>query len=115
GANSSEFDANAPDPVVIFMPKISRTRMTGAMRLGLRPTIFQAGTERARMRCLYAGAGTVWEHHRHCYKVNPAYVEHLQKSGMDFIGKDEKGERMHIMELPTRPDNSSPHGARSHQ
>ncbi|KAI0040349.1 CTP synthase [Auriscalpium vulgare] len=103
GANSSEFDANAPDPVVIFMPEISRTHMGGTMRLGLRPTIFQAGTERARMRRLYAGAGTVWERHRHRYEVNPAYVERLQKSGMEFIGKDEKGERMQIMELPDHP------------
>ncbi|KAI0042791.1 hypothetical protein FA95DRAFT_1635345 [Auriscalpium vulgare] len=68
---------------------ISANNMGGTMRLGLRPTIFQAGTERARMRRLYAGTGTVWERHRPRYEVNPAY-----KSGMEFIGKDEKGERM---------------------
>ena len=70
------------------------------MRLGLRPTVFESGTEEwSKIRQLYGGAGIVWERHRHRYEVNPAYVEQLQESGMSFIGKDEKGERMQICEL----------------
>ncbi len=83
------------------MPEISRTHMGGTMRLGLRPTVFQEDTEWSRIRKLYGGASVVWERHRHRYEVNPTYVERLHKSGMAFIGRDEKGERMQIMELPS--------------
>ena len=83
------------------MPEISRTHMGGTMRLGLRPTVFQEGTEWSRIRKLYGGASVVWERHRHRYEVNPAYVDRLNTSGMAFIGRDEKGERMQIMELPS--------------
>jgi CTP synthase len=77
--------------------------MGGTMRLGLRPTVFQQDSEWSRIRKLYGGAGTVWERHRHRYEVNPEYVERLHTSGMSFIGRDEKGERMQIMELPSAP------------
>jgi CTP synthase len=83
------------------MPEISRTHMGGTMRLGLRPTLFQQDSEWSRVRKLYGGASTVWERHRHRYEVNPTYVERLHTSGMAFIGRDEKGERMQIMELPS--------------
>jgi CTP synthase (UTP-ammonia lyase) len=83
------------------MPEVSRTHMGGTMRLGLRPTLFQQDSDWSRVRKLYGGASTVWERHRHRYEVNPTYVERLHTSGMAFIGRDEKGERMQIMELPS--------------
>ncbi|KAL8664671.1 MAG: hypothetical protein Q9168_007857 [Polycauliona sp. 1 TL-2023] len=43
------------------------------------------------------------ERHRHRYEVNPAYIEKIVAHGMDFIGKDEKGERMEIIELKDHP------------
>jgi CTP synthase len=43
GAQFSELVEDAKDPVVIFMPQGSRTHLSGTMRLGLRPTIFQNG------------------------------------------------------------------------
>lgn len=82
------------------MPEISRTHMGGTMRLGLRPTVFEPDSEKwSKVRKLYGGAGKIWERHRHRYEVNPQYVERLQKSGLPFIGKDEKGERMQVLEL----------------
>jgi CTP synthase (UTP-ammonia lyase) len=82
------------------MPEISKTHMGGTMRLGLRPTIFEPGTESwSRTRKLYAGAGIIWERHRHRYEVNPEYVKQLNDSGLVFAGKDEKGERMQLLEL----------------
>lgn len=72
------------------------------MRLGLRPTVFEPGTEgkgKSKARVLYGGAGKIWERHRHRYEVNPLYVERLEASGLRFTGKDEKGERMQILEL----------------
>ena len=82
------------------MPEISRTHMGGTMRLGLRPTVFADGSETwSKVRRLYGGAGKIWERHRHRYEVNPAYIERLTESGMTFVGKDEKGERMQVLEL----------------
>lgn len=74
--------------------------MGGTMRLGLRPTVFEPGTEKSSIaRKLYAGAPTIWERHRHRYEVNPALVNELNAEGFNFVGKDEKGERMQICEL----------------
>lgn len=81
------------------MPEISKTHMGGTMRLGLRPTVFESGTEQSLARQLYAGAPTIWERHRHRYEVNPALVNELSVDGFKFVGKDEKGERMQILEL----------------
>ena len=105
---STEFVSDPENPVVLFMPEISRTHMGGTMRLGLRPTVFQQDSEWSRIRKLYGGASIVWERHRHRYEVNPAYVERLHTSGLAFIGRDEKGERMQIMELPSMLSALSP-------
>ncbi|EXJ82732.1 CTP synthase [Capronia epimyces CBS 606.96] len=102
-AHSVELDARTPDPVVIFMPEIDKTTMGGNMRLGLRPTLFQEGSEWSRLRKLYNNAPSVHERHRHRYEVNPEYVERLSEAGMSFIGKDDKGERMEIVELKDHP------------
>lgn len=70
------------------------------MRLGLRPTVFEPDTEGwSKTRKLYGGAPKIWERHRHRYEVNPEYVDRLVVSGLPFVGKDEKGERMQILEL----------------
>ncbi|KAK2463816.1 hypothetical protein APHAL10511_004121 [Amanita phalloides] len=103
-ATSGEFDGGAKHAVVVFMPEISRTHMGGTMRLGLRPTVFSEASESwSRVRALYGGAGKIWERHRHRYEVNPAYVERLEQSGLCFVGKDEKGERMQVLELKDHP------------
>ncbi|KAL9087612.1 MAG: hypothetical protein Q9165_006536 [Trypethelium subeluteriae] len=99
GATSAEFDDLATDPVVMYMPEIDKATMGGTMRLGLRPTRFQEGSEWSRLRRLYGGGEEVWERHRHRYEVNPEYIGRLQEAGMHFVGKDEKGERMEIVEL----------------
>jgi CTP synthase len=99
-AMSGEFDAEAKHPIVIFMPEISHTHMGGTMRLGLRPTMFEEGSETwSKARALYGGVGKIWERHRHRYEVNPAYVDRLHQSGLCFVGKDEKGEHMQVLEL----------------
>ena len=64
------------------------------------------------MRKLYGNAKTIWERHRHRYEVGPAYVEPLEKSGMNFVGRDEKEERMQVfglrgMRVPLRSQSLS--------
>ncbi|KAL9104745.1 MAG: hypothetical protein Q9163_000357 [Psora crenata] len=141
-ASSEEFDKETEDPVVIFMPEVDRTTMGATMRLGLRPTHFQPGSDFSKLRKLYekrakgapiaigkpnghlpnnietSEATTsgrvvdqsttsenqppliVTERHRHRYEVNPKYVARLTQAGLHFVGKDDSGERMEILELP---------------
>ncbi len=102
-AASIELFEQTPDPVVIFMPEIDKTTLGGTMRLGLRPTIFQPGSEWSKLRALYGEVQEINERHRHRYEVNPEYVTRLAKGGLDFIGKDDKGVRMEILELKDHP------------
>lgn len=102
-ATSEEFNAQAADRLVMFMPEIDAKTMGGNMRLGLRPTHFQPDSEWSRLRKLYEGAAHINERHRHRYEVNPAYIDQLSKAGLNFIGKDDKGERMEIVELKDHP------------
>lgn len=70
------------------------------MRLGLRPTIFERNTESSKLRRLYGSKDIAWERHRHRYEVEPKFVDQLEKKGgMRFVGKDERGERMQMLEL----------------
>ncbi|KAI9883121.1 MAG: CTP synthase ura7 [Watsoniomyces obsoletus] len=126
-ASSIEIDEGTKDPVVIFMPEIDKDKLGGTMRLGLRPTLFQEGCEGwSKMRKLYLGhspnnsissnqpldqqdqknekkENVILERHRHRYEVNPAYIPLLSSHGLHFVGKDDKGERMEILELKDHP------------
>ncbi|KAG1146652.1 hypothetical protein G6F37_004535 [Rhizopus arrhizus] len=102
-AQSAEVDPEAKTPVIVYMPEISKTHLGGTMRLGLRPTIFQEGTEKYNVRKLYGNKPSVDERHRHRYEVNPEYVNSFEKNGLKFIGRDESGQRMEIVELEDHP------------
>src|SRR5687768_16918150 len=85
------------------MPEGSTTHLGATMRLGLRPTIFQEGSEWSKIRQLYNEEGEILERHRHRYEVNPKYIDQLTEAGLNFVGKDDKGERMEIIELKDHP------------
>ncbi|GAA5800085.1 CTP synthase [Helicostylum pulchrum] len=102
-ADSAEMNPDTTTPVVVYMPEISKTHMGGTMRLGLRPTVFQKGTENSTVRKLYGGKSSIDERHRHRYEVNPVHVDTFEKNGLQFIGRDDTGERMEIVELDDHP------------
>ncbi|SZF00914.1 unnamed protein product [Blumeria hordei] len=102
-ASSIEMDPQCKEPVVIFMPEIDPVNLGGTMRLGLRPTHFQDGTEWSKVRKMYNNKIVVQERHRHRYEVNPECIEKLQSQGLEFVGRDEKGERMEVIELKDHP------------
>ncbi len=102
-ATSEEFDAQAKDRVVVYMPELDRQNLGGTMRLGLRKTIFQQDSEWSRARSLYGGVEVIEERHRHRYEINPELVGQLESAGLRFVGKDETGERMEIFELKDHP------------
>jgi len=99
GANSTEFDPTTKTPCVIFMPEGSKTHMGATMRLGSRRTYFQGN--KCKSAKLYGNASYVDERHRHRYEVNPDMVPEFEKAGLSFVGRDESGKRMEIIELPT--------------
>lgn len=102
-AESAEFNENAASPLIVFMPEISKTHLGGTMRLGERPTLFQEGTEKSTIRRLYLDENVALERHRHRYEINPEYIDALEKKGMRFVGRDDSGKRMEILELEDHP------------
>ncbi|GAB7356871.1 hypothetical protein MBLNU459_g7738t2 [Dothideomycetes sp. NU459] len=108
-SSSHEFDPADDDRLIISMPEHHPGKLGGTMRLGLRPTIWQPETEWSRLRALYGsvksadGQAQILERHRHRYEVNPEYISKLESKGLTFIGKDETGVRMEIIELKDHP------------
>ena len=102
-ATSEEFHGDAANKLIMFMPEVDKTTMGASMRLGLRPTLFQPGSEWSKLRALYAGSDQILERHRHRYEVNPAYIDRLQEGGLHFVGKDEEGVRMEVVEIKDHP------------
>ncbi|XP_023894419.1 uncharacterized protein LOC112006369 [Quercus suber] len=100
-ANSTEFDSETTNPCVIFMPEGSKTHMGGTMRLGSRRTQFNVPD--CISAKLYGNVDFVDERHRHRYEVNPNMISQLENAGLSFVGKDETGQRMEIIELPSHP------------
>ncbi|MCP2507519.1 MAG: CTP synthase (glutamine hydrolyzing) [Candidatus Thalassarchaeaceae archaeon] len=100
-ANSTEFVEDSKNPVIIFMPEISKTHMGGTMRLGTKPTLFLV--EDCKIRRLYGNKPYVDERHRHRYEVNPELIGRIESAGLVFVGKDETGQRCEIMELNDHP------------
>mmetsp|Transcript_17645 Transcript_17645/g.30259 ORF Transcript_17645/g.30259 Transcript_17645/m.30259 type:complete len:597 (-) Transcript_17645:302-2092(-) len=102
-ANSTEFEPATSNPVVVFMPEISTTHKGGTMRLGARRTLLQTVT--CMSAKLYQQDSYIDERHRHRYEVNPVLVPRLEEAGLHFVGRDETGERMEILELADNPKN----------
>jgi CTP synthase len=101
GANSSEFDAETPHPVISTMADqidvVAGDRdMGGTMRLGLYPAVLADGSQ---VRAAY-GAAEVEERHRHRYEVNNAYRDRLEAAGLVFSGTSPDGRLVEYAEIP---------------
>jgi CTP synthase len=100
GANSTEFDARAADPVINMMEEQKNIIDKGAtMRLGSYECALTPGTQAARA---YA-VGSVRERHRHRYEVNNAYVSRLQRAGLVVSGINPRRNLVEIIELKNHP------------
>ena len=99
-ANSTEFDANTPHPVIATMEdqveKIKNKDYGATMRLGAYPCVLKNRSIAAQAY----GKKQISERHRHRYEVNNDYVERLEKAGLVFSGKYQSGNLMEISELP---------------
>jgi CTP synthase len=99
-ANSSEFDADTPDPVIYKLRDLLGVEaMGGTMRLGAYPCRLKEGT---LARQVY-GVAEVQERHRHRYEVNQRYLPRLQEAGLVVSGLSPDGKFVEMVELPGHP------------
>ncbi|HBK60219.1 MAG TPA: CTP synthase, partial [Firmicutes bacterium] len=100
GANSTEFDAATPHPVIDFMPEQRDIqRIGGTMRLGVYPCRLEPGS-----RAAHAYDETlVHERHRHRHELSNAYVGILADHGLRFSGISPERSLVEILELSDHP------------
>jgi len=100
GANSTEFDATSPHPVIDLMPEQMGVTSKGAtMRLGAYPCVLKPGSLAHRIY----GTDRISERHRHRYEVNNDYRETLRKHGLETSGLSPGGDLVEIIEWPDHP------------
>jgi len=100
GANSTEFDANSPHPVINMMEEQKKVIDKGAtMRLGSYECALTPGTLAAKAY----KATSVRERHRHRFEVNNAYVGQLQRGGLIISGINPRRNLVEIVELKKHP------------
>jgi CTP synthase len=99
-ANSLEFDAETPHPVVTLMEgQKGIADKGGTMRLGSYPCALKEGT---KARELY-GAELVHERHRHRFEFNNAYRTQYEGAGMIFSGVNPDLNLVEMIELNNHP------------
>jgi CTP synthase len=100
GANSSEFDASSPHPVIDLMESQRDVQdLGGTMRLGAYIAKLKPGSQVAR---LY-GKEVVSERHRHRYEFNPRYRTKFEESGLVLSGESPDGRLVEFVELESHP------------
>jgi CTP synthase len=99
-ANSSEFDATSPYPVIDLMAsQRDVTDKGGTMRLGAYIAQLKPGTQ---VRAMY-GEEVVSERHRHRYEFNPRYRSRFEGSGFVCSGESPDGRLVEFIELEGHP------------
>jgi CTP synthase len=99
-ANSTEFDENAPDPVICLLEEQREVKTKGAsMRLGTWPTKIEKGTVAEKIY----GDGEVLERHRHRYEFNMKYREKMGEKGFMISGTSPDGALAELIELRDHP------------
>ena len=109
GANSTEFNRLAPDPVIALitewqdregarLTRSERSNLGGTMRLGAQPARVEADS---LARAIY-GQPVINERHRHRFEFNNTYLDRMQAAGLRFSAFSEDG-LVEIIELPSHP------------
>jgi CTP synthase len=100
GADSSEFEASTPHPVIDLLAEQQGVdQKGGTMRLGAYACALEPGS---RSRDEY-GASVVAERHRHRYEFNNDYREALEKAGLSVTGIYREKSLVEIVELKDHP------------
>ncbi|MGK2863448.1 MAG: CTP synthase [Chitinophagaceae bacterium] len=100
GANSTEMDPQAKDPVIDLMEEQKEiTAKGGTMRLGAYPCDLK---ENSLAQTIY-GVSSVSERHRHRWEFNNKYLDQFEKAGMIASGRNPGTGLVEIIELPDHP------------
>ena len=100
GAHSTEFETNAPHPVIALQEEQKKvSKKGGTMRLGLQACQLKVGSIAAQ---LY-GAFLIHERHRHRYELNNCYRDKLEEAGFIISGTTPDGKLAEIIEIPAHP------------
>ncbi len=98
GADSTEFDAETPYPVIFKLRDlVGVEEMGGTMRLGAWQCLLAADS---LARDIYDGAEEISERHRHRYEFNPEFRDQLERAGLVFGGVSVDGRFVEMVELP---------------
>ncbi|MEP6708757.1 MAG: CTP synthase [Verrucomicrobiota bacterium] len=100
GANSTEFDKDAKEPVISLLEEQRGVRNKGAsMRLGTWPTKIAKGTLAEKIY----GDTEVMERHRHRYEFNMKYRDQMTHKGFVISGTSPDGQLAELIELRDHP------------
>ena len=114
-ANSTEFDAETPQPVVALITewldregkvehRDASSDLGGTMRLGAQAADIVPGTLVQR---IYQG-DVVNERHRHRYEVNNFYLPRLEAAGLKVAARTKMEALCELIELPTEGPDAHP-------
>jgi CTP synthase len=114
-ANSTEFNADTPQPVVALITewldregkveyRDASSDLGGTMRLGAQPADIVPGTLVQR---IYQ-SDIVNERHRHRYEVNNYYLPRLEAAGLKVAARTKVEALCELIELPTEGPNAHP-------
>ncbi|MEL7264833.1 MAG: gamma-glutamyl-gamma-aminobutyrate hydrolase family protein, partial [Planctomycetota bacterium] len=100
GAHSTEFDKDAPHPVICLLDdQKDITDMGGTMRLGTQPCNIDHGT----LAAAAYQSDSIDERHRHRYEFNNAYRDQYRNGGMRFSGTSPDGGLVEMVEIESHP------------
>jgi CTP synthase len=109
-ANSTEFDAETPYPVVALvtewtdhrgerMERNEKSDVGGTMRLGGQVCNLVKGSLAHKIY----GKDTIVERHRHRYEVNNTLLPEIEKAGLKVSGRSADNNLVELIELPNHP------------
>ncbi|SMN11739.1 CTP synthase [uncultured Candidatus Thioglobus sp.] len=110
GANSTEFDAFTPYPVVGLITewqdedgskqtRDKNSNMGGTMRLGGQECALAKGS---KAREIY-GKNVITERHRHRYEVNNTLIDKIEEAGLRISGRSMDGSLVEMVEITDHP------------
>ncbi len=114
GANSTEFDAATPTPIVGLITewqdadgelrqRSELSDLGGTMRLGAQRCAIRAGTLAAEIYGEHVN-----ERHRHRYEVNNGFVEQIDAAGLNVAARTPTEGLTEIVELPRQGKQAHP-------
>jgi len=99
-ANSTEFDASTPYPVIDLLPEQKEIAdKGGTMRLGNYPCQLVDNSRAAKAY----GLSLVYERHRHRFEFNNEFRTQLEEAGMIYSGLSPDGRLVDLCELANHP------------